>query len=224
MQSVVAHNIHENIGHVQEGGTSLLLFGALTDQLAHDQLGKDKTGLGRCSVMTLKGERVQTKVVCGYNPCYKKNLNSSTLYQQHRRYFITKKGDLTCPRTEFKEDLIAQLTKWRKEGDRLIVCLDANEHIYKKSIGKALTDIDGLAMREVVGDFTRQPVGPTYFWRIKTSGNHASWLWNRRPPLICHRLLHGRHDRYLLSEGCTSHVTATEYKDPKGGCSLCKDK
>jgi hypothetical protein len=51
--------------------------------------------------------------------------------------------------------------KWREEGDRLIVCLDKNEHIYKKSIGKALTDIDGLAMREVVGDFTCQPVGPT---------------------------------------------------------------
>jgi hypothetical protein len=46
VQSVVAHNIHENIGCVQEGGTSLLLFGALTEQLAHDQSGKDKTGLG----------------------------------------------------------------------------------------------------------------------------------------------------------------------------------
>jgi hypothetical protein len=46
VQSVVAHNIHKNIGCVQEGATSLLLFGALTEQLAHDQLGKDETGLG----------------------------------------------------------------------------------------------------------------------------------------------------------------------------------
>jgi hypothetical protein len=163
VQSVVAHNIHKNIGRVQEGGTSLLLFGALTEQLAHDQSGKDKTSLGQWSVMTLKGEGFQTRVVCGYNPCYNKNPNSSTSYQQHRRYFITKKSYLTCPRTKFREDLVAQLTKWREEGDRLIVCLDANEHIYKKSIGKALTDIDSLAMREVVGDFTRQLFGPTYF-------------------------------------------------------------
>ena len=112
--------------------------------------------------MTLKGEGVQTRVVCGYNPCYNKNSNSSTSHQQHRRYFITKKGNLTCPRAKFREDLVAQLKKWRKEGDHLIVCLDANKHIYKKSIGKALTDIDGLAMREVVGDFTRQPFVPTY--------------------------------------------------------------
>ena len=46
LQSVVAHNVHENIGRVQEGGTSLLLFGSLMEQLDHDQTGKDKTGLG----------------------------------------------------------------------------------------------------------------------------------------------------------------------------------
>ncbi len=42
LQSVVAHNVHKNIGRVQEGGTSLLLFGFLTEQLKHDQPGKDE--------------------------------------------------------------------------------------------------------------------------------------------------------------------------------------
>jgi hypothetical protein len=46
VQSVVAYNIQRNIGRMQENGTSLLLFGALREQLAHDQLGKNKTGLG----------------------------------------------------------------------------------------------------------------------------------------------------------------------------------
>jgi hypothetical protein len=163
IQSVVAHYIHKNISRVQEGGTSLLLFGALTEQLAHDEPGKDETGLGRWLVMTLKGDGVQTRVVCSYNPCYNKNPDSSTSYQQHRRYFITKKGDLTCPRTKFREDFVAQLKKWREEGKQLIVCLDANKHIYKKSIGWALTNIEGLPMHEVVGAFTHQPVGPTFF-------------------------------------------------------------
>ncbi len=84
---------------------------------------------------------------------------------------ISSTADILSPRraishahkTKFREDLVAQVKKWREECSRLIVCLDANKYIYKKSIGKALTDIDGLAMREVVGDFTRQPVGPTYF-------------------------------------------------------------
>jgi hypothetical protein len=97
LQSVVAHNVHENIGRVQEGRTSLLLFGPLTEQLENDQPGKDESGLGRWSVMTLRGDGVRTRVVCGYNPCYNKNQYSSTTYQQHRRFFITQKSDLTCP-------------------------------------------------------------------------------------------------------------------------------
>jgi hypothetical protein len=58
LQSVVAHNVHENIGRVQEGGTSLLLFGPLTEQLDNDQPGKDELGLGRWSVMMLRGNGV----------------------------------------------------------------------------------------------------------------------------------------------------------------------
>ncbi len=55
------------------------------------------------------------------------------------------------------------MKKWHEEGNLLIVCLDANKHIYKKSIGQALTNIKGLAMQEVVGAFTHQPVGSTFF-------------------------------------------------------------
>ncbi len=76
---------------------------------------------------------------------------------------MTRKKDLTCPQTKFWDDLVVQLQRWREDGDRLVICLDANEDIYKKSLGKSLTDIDGLAMKEVVGEFTRIPVGATYF-------------------------------------------------------------
>jgi hypothetical protein len=69
VQSVVAHNVHENIGRTQQGGKSLLFFGHLTEQLDHNESGKDDTGLGRWSVMTLKGDGVHTRIMCGYNPC-----------------------------------------------------------------------------------------------------------------------------------------------------------
>jgi hypothetical protein len=84
LQSVVAHNIHKNIGRVQEGGTSLLLFGSLTEQLNNGQPGKEESGLGWWTVMMLWGDEVRMRVVCGYNPCYNKNPNSSITYQQHR--------------------------------------------------------------------------------------------------------------------------------------------
>jgi hypothetical protein len=31
VQLVVAHNVHENVGRIQQGGTSMLLFGHLTE-------------------------------------------------------------------------------------------------------------------------------------------------------------------------------------------------
>ena len=69
IHSVVAHNVHENFGKVQEGGTSLMAIGPLMESIEHDQAGKDETGLGRWSVMTFKGDRGRTRVICGYNPC-----------------------------------------------------------------------------------------------------------------------------------------------------------
>ena len=65
-----------------------------------------------------------------------------------------KEKDRSCPRKQFREDLVRQLKKWRDSGERLVVCMDANKDIYSKSIGKALTDPEGLGMAEVVGEFT----------------------------------------------------------------------
>ena len=45
----------------------------------------------------------------------------------------------------------------------MVVCLDANDDIYKKSIGKALTSADSLGMVEVVGEFTGRKLGVTFF-------------------------------------------------------------
>jgi hypothetical protein len=135
-QSVVTHNVHKNIGRVQEGGMSLLLFGSLTEQLEQDQPGKDKSGLGRWSVTTLWGDGIRTRVVCGYNPCYYKNPNSSTTYQQYRQFFITQRRDLTCPRTKFREDLVAQLMRWRKDGD----CMSQCQRAYLQEVDQQSTD------------------------------------------------------------------------------------
>jgi hypothetical protein len=113
--------------------------------------------------MTLQGDKFWTRLVCGYNPCGNAKLNSGKSYQQHRRFLVTQRKDLTCPRKRFHDALMIQLNKWREEGDCLLVCLDSNEDIYKKSLGKSLIKRDGLNMSEVVGDFTGKKIGPTFF-------------------------------------------------------------
>ncbi len=128
-------NVHENVGRQQQGGTSLLLFGPLIDQYDFEASGKDDTGLGRWVVMVFRSsESITTRVVCGYNPCVSAKKATRSTYQQHRRYLITKESDRTCPRSRFREDLVTRLEQWRAEGDRIIACMDVNEHIYKKSI------------------------------------------------------------------------------------------
>jgi hypothetical protein len=56
ISAVVAHNVHENFGKVQEGGTSLMVIGPLTEYIENDQPGKDETGLGRWAILTFKGD------------------------------------------------------------------------------------------------------------------------------------------------------------------------
>ena len=182
IRSMVGHNIHKNFGPTQQGGASLIMFGHLTDYIKSDESGKDETGLGRWVVMTLEGQGVKTRIICGYNPCGNNKPNSSTTYQQHRRFFITQQKDLSCPRVKFREDLVSQLKKWRESGDRLIVCMDANEDIYKKLIGRTLTDQTGLNMEEVVGTFTGRKLGPTFFRGSKP----IDGIWATKDVMITH--------------------------------------
>jgi hypothetical protein len=97
VKSIVAHNVHENIGCIQQGETSLLKFGTLTEQLDHNEGSKDDSGLGRWAVMRLQGDGFRTRIVCAYNLCGNLRLNSGTTYQQHKRYLVNIKNDLTCP-------------------------------------------------------------------------------------------------------------------------------
>jgi hypothetical protein len=106
VHSVVSHNIHKIFGKVQQGGTSLIMFGPLTDWLNFNENGKDDTGLGCWSVISVQGDGARTRIVCGYNPCDNSKLNSRTTYQQHRRYFDTQQKDLSCPRVRFRQGLV----------------------------------------------------------------------------------------------------------------------
>ena len=60
VRSVVAHNIHKGrkVGKAQEGRTSILMFCQLTEHLDMTNSGKDESGLGRWSMMVIKGEGV----------------------------------------------------------------------------------------------------------------------------------------------------------------------
>ncbi len=100
---MVVYNVHklEGMSRTQEEGTGLLMFGPLTEYLDMPGSEKDATGLGRWLTMLLKGEGVQTRIVCGYNPCINRLSDNSTSYQQQQRFFIIhKKDNWTCSGTK----------------------------------------------------------------------------------------------------------------------------
>ena len=109
--------------------------------------------------MVFKGsEGIKTIIVCGYNSCYNKRMEYRTIYNQPRRYLVLKEKGQTCTRKRLRDDLIRQLKDCREEGDWIILCMDANEYIYKKSLGQSITARDGLNMNEVVGKFTGKKI------------------------------------------------------------------
>jgi ribosomal protein L12E/L44/L45/RPP1/RPP2 len=117
--TIGAHNRHEARieGRVQEGGTGSICFGDTVGYVK--KKGKDKEGLGRwCWVLLGGNNGHQTRIISAYNPCKNKKVNSGTTYQQQRRYFITQKKDLTCPRTLFRRNLIKQIKSCRESGDK----------------------------------------------------------------------------------------------------------
>ena len=162
--AVAAHNIHEwqQAGRVQEGGTGAICFGDATGYIR--KVGKDEEGLGRWSWILFGGsDGHTTRLITAYNPCKSGKANSGTSYQQQRRHFILRKKDLTCPRTLFRRHLTAAIAKWRAAGERIVLFMDHNEHVYNGALGKALSDRDGLDLREVILETTGVQTGATFF-------------------------------------------------------------
>jgi hypothetical protein len=164
LRAIASHNVHETVGKYQEGGTAMKSYGNRLQQFDPEGSGRDDLGLGCWTYMQFDGDdRIVTWIICGYSPCANKKKDSGTVYQQHCCHLINKLKDDSCPHAHFWDDLLHQMKQWRTDGKQLILCLDANENIYRDELGRRLTELDGLGMKEVVGDFTARQLGATYF-------------------------------------------------------------
>jgi hypothetical protein len=90
-------NKHENTEEynnkrTMEGGTGMVAFGKLASCMHAGNSGLDDSGLARWTYMEFRGrDRHSTMMLVGYDPCKNNKKDSGTTYQQHRRYFITRK-------------------------------------------------------------------------------------------------------------------------------------
>jgi hypothetical protein len=73
------------------------------------------------------------------------------------------KKDLTCPRTLFRQHLTTTIAKWRDAGERIVLFMDPNKHVYDGMLGKALSDREGLNLQELILKQTGTLTGATFF-------------------------------------------------------------
>jgi hypothetical protein len=127
MRTHTAHNKHEGVSRHQPGGTAT--FACMELVRHHRQKGDDFRGLRQwCSTVFYADPSHRTCIISAYNVGRQAPRGNSTIYQQQLRYIQNHELN-TTPLHLFTVDFVAQLQIWQRQGDRLLVFMDMNEHI-----------------------------------------------------------------------------------------------
>jgi hypothetical protein len=135
-KGIASHNNTERIHRDQPGGTAITGVGRICDVI--QEVGSDKTGLGRWSWITLHGGTTTTRIISAYLP-RRPNRHSKgrTVWEQHTRYF-QQQGDMRYPSTIFIVDLLRLIKSWISLGEHVILAMDANQDVYSGKLAQAL--------------------------------------------------------------------------------------
>ena len=108
---------------------------------------QDPRKLGRfCSYVFWANPSHKFRVVVAYNICTGKPKGPRRQFQQLTRFCQNNNIGMT-PRELFRQDFAAQCGKWRKEGDRLIITMDANEHTMDGEL-RGMLETEGVGLVE----------------------------------------------------------------------------
>ena len=122
-----SNNKHERIERFQYGGTAVATF----DEAAHriKSTGGDTTGLGRWSWTLFEGRnKFFTRIISAYVPCKSADDRRKTVYNQHKRYFLSQGND-QCPRELFRLHLVQLIKTWQKQNENIVLLIDMNENL-----------------------------------------------------------------------------------------------
>ena len=135
----------------QQGGTSIVVHREFA-QYAKKGF-EDFRKLGRwCSFTFFASPHHRFRLVVAYNVCNSRPKGLKTIYQQQIRY-IQNNGTIKCgPKALFRRDFVRQCAKWRKNGERLLIVMDANEHTMDGPLRRML-ETEGVNLREFSHDW-----------------------------------------------------------------------
>lgn len=126
----LSHNKSQpKIGLGQQGGCTVIAQGEVCQYAKVPKGTNDHRNLGRWASMILSLHPDQRmRIVTAYNVGKTKPEGLKTVYQQHLRY-IQETGQKCGPRRLMKDDLLDQLKTWLRQGDRIMLYMDANENV-----------------------------------------------------------------------------------------------
>lgn len=138
----MANNKYQpKIGLAQQGGCTVIAQGEVCQYAKVSKGANDHRNLGRWASMILSSHPDQrTRIVTAYNVGRTKPEGLKTVYQQHLRY-IQETGLDCSPRKLMRDDLIEQLKTWLRQGDRIMLYMDANENVIDGPLCSALADL-----------------------------------------------------------------------------------
>jgi hypothetical protein len=128
---------------LQFGGVSLWAM----DDIVHriDGTGIDESGLGRWVWQRLQGKGgVALRMVTAYCPV--RSSYPGSVWTQHKNHFdeTNRDGD---PRDLFVKDICTAAETWMKQGDQVILMMDANTDVTK---GKLVTALQDIGLSELI--------------------------------------------------------------------------
>jgi hypothetical protein len=124
-----ATNIHTISKETQVfGGTAYLTSKSTSNRV--EAKGEDPHGLGRWTWTLLSGRR-------GYRPVPDPSNKPTTVFSQQEKYFYDQ-GNARNPRQAFIDDLTEQITKWKEEGNLIILGLDLNDNDWTSTAAQAI--------------------------------------------------------------------------------------
>ena len=109
-----AYNKHDKHSKSQYGGTAVMALGTVTGTV--DDTDIDPTGLGRWASVRMTGRGgKKVQIVSAYNPnkTSGRKYKPDTVYSRQKRFFL-KNNRAGCPRELFIEDIIKEITAWKK--------------------------------------------------------------------------------------------------------------
>jgi len=132
LHAITGHNIHDDFGQWQFGGTFLLGNGEIAAFIS--ATGSDPSGLGCWVWFVLSGwTGITTCIISAYCPSDSSLAQANSILAQQCSYLLSQ-DDPCQPRKAFFCNLGLAISTWQVDGDNIILMADMNGDIQKEEI------------------------------------------------------------------------------------------